>query len=146
MKKFLMAMVLCTCAILALVAQDAEKKESTKPIWDHGDNVSSISYQNVPILKIYDQKDAYVVLYEKQSLKIGTAVIPKSWAKETPRKLNFRNAQPKIHPYMTLISKDGEFNKVWITINPSRFNSIWGIYPNGEEVQGTDATTLSLEL
>lgn len=143
MKKLLVALVVALAAVLPSVAQDS--KESKTPVWDHGDNVSNITYQNVRIFKIYDQKDSYVVLYEKQGLKTGTAVIPKSWAKDQPRKLNFRNAPPKIQPYMTVISQDGSFLKVWVTVSPSRQNSIWGIYPAGQSVEGSDADSLNLE-
>lgn len=80
MKKFFAAAVLAIAMILPAVSQ--ENNEQTKqPVWNHGDNVSTISYQNVRIFKIYDQKDAYVVLYEKQGIDIGTAVLPKNGSK-----------------------------------------------------------------
>ena len=138
MKKFFAAAVLAIAMILPAVSQ--ENNEQTKqPVWNHGDNVSTISYQNVRILKIYDQKDAYVVLYEKQGIDIGTAVLPKKWFKneDGARKLNFRTMPKGLSPYMTVISQNGEFLKVWITAPTNRFNSLWAIAPSGMELTQT---------
>ena len=130
--------------------QDEESEsssEKSKPVWDHGDNVSKMMYKNFKVYKIYDQRDAYIVLYERQGLKVGTAVIPKKWASNTEgaRKLYFRALPKGLDPYMTLIQEDGEFLKVWITAPVNRFNSIWAIAPSGTKVEGTDADTLELE-
>ncbi len=146
MKRFLTAVILAVCMVLPAICQDNSEEKST-PVWDHGDNVSSLTYHNVRIFKIYDQKDSYIVLYEKQSLAIGTAVIPKKWAKndDGPRKLNFRTTGKGVTPYMTVISQDGEFLKVWITAPTSRFDSIWGITPSNYHPDGTDADTLEIE-
>ena len=127
MKKFFAAAVLAIAMILPAVSQ--ENNEQTKqPVWNHGDNVSTISYQNVRIFKIYDQKDAYVVLYEKQGIDIGTAVLPKKWFKneDGARKLNFRTMPKGLSPYMTVISQNGEFLKVWITAPTQPFQFTLG--------------------
>lgn len=146
MKKFLLALALSASVIFPVVAEGA--KESTPRVWDHGDNVSNITYQNVRFYKIYDQKDSYVVLYEKQGVKIGTAVIPKKWSdnKEGPRKLLFRNAPAKIGPYLTIIKKEGEFQKVLVTVPSNRFNPVWAMAPANMTVEGTDAQALEIEL
>ena len=146
MKKLLLALAFAASLVLPMAAEDA--KESTPRVWDHGDNVSSITYQNVRFYKINDTKDSYVVLYEKQGVKIGTAVLPKKWSenKEGARKLLFRNAPAKIGPYMTIIKKDGEFQKVWVTVPTNRFNPVWAIAPNGMAVDGSDADSLNIEL
>ena len=121
--------------------------EKSKPVWDHGDNVSKLMYKNFRIYKIYDQRDAYIVLYERQGLKVGTAVIPKKWASnsEGARKLYFRTLPKGLDPYMTLIQEDGEFSKVWIAAPVNRFDSLWAVAPTGTKVDGTDADTLELE-
>lgn len=146
MKKILLALVFAASMIFSAAAE--ESKESSKPVWDHGDNVSNVSYENVRFYKIYDAKDAYVVLYEKEGVKIGTAVLPKKWTenKDGPRKLIFRSAPKKISPYMTVIKKDGEFKRVWLTLPLNRFNPIWAMAPAGMPVEGTDAETLNIEL
>lgn len=144
MKKAAAALALALVIAFSAVSQE---EQQSKPVWDHGDNVSSLTYQNVRIYKIYDQKDAYVVLYEKQGIDIGTAVLPKKWFsnEEGARKLNFRNLPKGLSPYMTVIKQDGEFLKVRVTVPNNRFNPIWSIYPRGKTVDGTDADTLSIE-
>ena len=108
MKKLFAVLALSFAMILPALAQDgSSSKESTKPVWDHGDNKSSLTYQNVRFYRIYDQKDAYVVLYEKQGLKLGTVTLPKKWLsnKDGARKLIFREAPKGLQPYMTIIKK-----------------------------------------
>lgn len=147
MKKLFAVLALSFAMILPALAQESESKEKTTPVWDHGDNKSPLTYQNVRFYRIYDQKDAYVVLYEKQGVKIGTAVLPKKWIsnKEGPRKLIFREAPKGLAPYMTIIKNEGEFSKVWVTVPSNRFNNVWGIAPYGMKVEGTDADTLEIE-
>ena len=147
MKKLLLTFALAAAMVFSAAA-DESGKESTPRVWDHGDNISSISYQNVRFHKTYDAQDAYVVLYEKQGVKIGTAVIPKKWAKNTEghRKLLFRNAPAKIGSYLTIIKKDGEFQKVLVTVPSNRFNPIWAMAPANMEVNGADADTFEIEL
>ena len=145
MKKFISALLLAVCLVIPALAQEDSSSENT-PIWDHGDNVSSMSYRSAPIYKIMDQTDSYVVLYQKQNLKVGTAVIPKKWAKlGEERKLFFRNKPADVEPYMTVFYKDGEFYKVLLTVSASRGDSVWGVVPNGTKVEGTDTDTLSVE-
>ena len=83
MKKVLAAFFIAVLLVLPSFADDNAPKE--KPLWDHGDNVSNISYRNYQIYKILDQLDAYVVLYEQHGVNIGQAVIPKKWFTEQPR-------------------------------------------------------------
>lgn len=148
MKKLLLAFALAASMVFSAAAQETEQKESTPRVWDHGDNVSDITYQNVRFYKIYDSAEAYVILYEKQGIKIGTAVIPKKWTenKEGPRKLLFRNTPAKIGPYMTIIKKGGDFQKVLVTVPTNRFNPVWAMAPAGMEISGTDADSLEIEL
>jgi len=142
MKKILTAVILAMFLALPLFA---EGEGNTKPVWDHGDNVSDLTYQNVKIYKVFDQKESYVILYAKQGLEIGQAVIPKKWAKETPQKLAFRKTPSGLSSYMTVIKKGGEFYKVWLTIPVNRNSSVWGIIGTGVEVTGTDADSLNIE-
>lgn len=146
MKRILLALVFAASMIFSAAAE--ESKESSKPVWDHGDNVAAVTYTNVRFYKIYDAKDAYVVLYEKEGVKIGTAVLPKKWTenKDGPRKLIFRKAPKKIPPYMTIIKKGDEFNRVWVTVPLNRFHPVWAMAPASMSVEGVDADSLNLEL
>ncbi len=141
MKKIIASLILALCLALPAIAEG----EANAPIWDHGDNVASLSYRNVNVYRILDHKDAYVVLYQKQGLKIGQAVLPKKWAKEQPRKLLFRNKPKGMGTYMSVFYNDGEFYKVILTLSPSRLDAVWGTVPTGATVDGTDADTLDIE-
>lgn len=147
MKKIIMALILAAAFILPAVSQE---KEKTTPIWDHGDNVSPLVYQNVRIFKVYDSPDAYVVLYEMAGVKTGTAVIPKKWSRPEEKgkhsKLFIRNKPAGLlGPYMTVINQDGKFLKVWLTIPASRSDPMWGVLPLGTTIEGTDADELNLQ-
>ena len=117
MKKILIALVLACVCVLPAVSQSNGSETTSTPIWDHGDNVSNFTYRNVRIYKVYDYKTAYVVLYEKGGVGVGTVTIPKKWyaKKSSERKLEFRNLPKGIDPYMTIIYKDDEFYKVWLS-------------------------------
>lgn len=154
MKVALAALILAIVAVFPAVSQDAasqngtQESTTTTPIWDHGDNVSNITYTNLEIQRIYDQKDAYIVIYSKNhGVDIGHTVIPKSWTDNSSgaRKLNFREVPPGLNPYMTVITQNGEFLKVWLSVPVDRFNPIWAIAPHGTEVSGTDSETLQIE-
>lgn len=141
MKKIIMVLLAALCFATGLFAQEA-----AKPIWDHGDNVSDLSYRNVNIFRILDQADSYIVYYEKQSLDIGQVAIPKSWFKTTsPKKLDFRNKPAGMGSYMTVLYKGGEFYKVLLTVNPSRLDSVWGVAPNGTKVDVSNTESLDIQ-
>ena len=142
MNKFLISVILAALTAASVMAQDAQ---AAKPVWDHGDNVSDLSYQNVFIYKVLDHKDAYIVMYAKQGMKVGTTIVPKSWSAQTPRKLDIRNKPKGLSPYMTVIKKNGEFLLVRMTLPLNRNDPVWGVAPNGTTVSGADAETLSIE-
>ena len=90
MKKIIMAVLMAACMVIPALAQSSSS-DST-PIWDHGDNVSDITYHSTPIYSIVQTREAYVVFYQTQGLKIGKVVIPKDWQKAgDDKKLFFRN-------------------------------------------------------
>ena len=145
MEKIIVALLLAACFALPAVAQSNESSKTT-PVWDHGDNVSDLTYETVPIYRVLNHKDAYVVIYLKQNLKVANVVIPKKWAYGTVgRKLFFRTKPASLDSSMTVFYKGGEFFKVCLTVNPSQHDSIWGMVPNGTKLEGTDAETLELE-
>ncbi|MBQ9538021.1 MAG: hypothetical protein IJU95_02020 [Treponema sp.] len=149
MKKILFALVLAAGMVMAVAAQDT----TAKKVWDHGDNVSDISYQTFVVSRIYDSLDAYTILYEKAGYKIGKVSIPKSWAYQgvTPEahkthKLFFRNKIKTIDNLMTVFYKGGEFYKVVLTVPVSKADDVWAVAPNGYDAGvSADATTLDVK-
>lgn len=143
MKKLLLVLMLAAGFVASALAQDAAKT----PVWDHGDNVSDITYRNVVIYRVYNQQDAYIVQYAKEGTAIGTVAIPKKWAlqgKDQSRKLFFREKDKGLPSYMSVFYKNGEFYKAILTLSYSRNDPIWAVAPNGMQVNA-DTDTLDIE-
>lgn len=87
------------------------------------------SYVNVPILKIYDHPDYYIVTYRKNGLDIGQTSIPKEWFRQgsPERKGKFRSTVGNVNPYITLWFSEGEFFSIYINVSPNRADNIWGV-------------------
>lgn len=148
MKKLLFALVLAAGMVTAVFAQDAQAKK----IWDHGDNVSDLSYQNYVVSRIYDSSDAYIVLYEKAGYSVGKVAIPKSWAYQGTtveahknHKLFFRNRIKTLAPMMTVYYKNGEFYKVILTVSNNKADGTWAVAPNGYE-SGVNQEATSIDV
>lgn len=132
---------LAFCAVLT--AAETRERERDESKW------SSMTYYTVPIYKIYQTRDAYVVVYGKNRVGAGTTTIPKNWTKgnsENPRKLKFRSVSGQLQPFMTVVKKDGEFARVILNVPPDTNVKFWGI-ANANRVTDTDKDTLEeLEL
>ena len=149
MKKLLFALVLAAGMLIPAISQE---KTSEKPVWDHGDNVSDLTYQNYVVSRVYDSVDAYTVLYEKAGYKLGKVSIPKSWAYQgvgteahKNHKLYFRNRVKTLNNMMTVYYKDGSFYKVILTVSNSRTDDVWAVAPNGYDAGvSQDATSIEV--
>ena len=142
MKKLLICLVLFTALVGSVFA--AESNISTTQEKDES-KWSSLSYVTVPILKVLDSREAFVVIYQKDKLGTGSVVIPKAWAKgspESPRKLKVRTVKYVKDSYMTVVKNDGEFSRVILSLTKSRNNSLWGVVDYRKAVEGIDKTTL----
>jgi hypothetical protein len=139
MKKILCALFTAVLFCTVLTAQESAKKEEKD-----ASKWASISYVNVPIYKILESQDAYVIIYGKNRSGSGSAVIPKKWAvgdTENPRKLKFRTVEGKLKPFMTVVKKDNTFIRVILSVPTSKSGNIWGI-ANASKVTNTDKDTL----
>jgi len=136
---FFAAMMVCT-AVSAAESGNQTRDESK---W------ASISYANVPVYKILESRDAYVIIYGKNRIGFGSTVIPKKWATgntENPRKLKFRVVKGALQPFMTVVRKDGNFIRVILNVPVSKSNSVWGV-ANDTKALDTDKESLEdLEL
>ena len=146
MKKFILALALAFSLALPVIAQ-SQDDSAKEYIWDHGDNVSDLSYKNVTIYKVYDQAENYVVLYEKHGIKIGQCNVPKAWIKSqdgnAPR-LELRTLAAGLDPYMSVYYKNGSFYKVVLTLPVSRLDATWGVLPHNIKVS-TDVDNFNIE-
>ena len=110
------------------------------------DKKSSLSYRNVSIHKILDHKDVYIVLYSKHGVGVGQVMIPKTWTKTNPKKVQFRTLPKGLNPFMTIVYKDGEFHKVILTISNQKIDGIWAVAnPYADIGDSAQAETLVIE-
>ncbi len=142
MKKIIMALVVGLAVTVSAVAQSSS---SSTPIWNHGDNVSDISYESVPIYKILQTRDAYIVIYLARGMKVESLVIPKEWEKRgEENKLRFRNKAAGLDSLMTVFYKGGSFDHVILTVNINKMDPIWAVAPNGTKVD-TNVDSLDIK-
>ena len=140
MKKLLCALTLAVLALTASFAVPVAYNETSEKNW------SEMSYIQVPIYKILDSRDAYVIIYAKNKIGVGRTVIPKKWNRSTPdspRKLQIRELKSgKLKPFMTVVKKSGDFHKVILTIPVDKKNSTWGVVDYHKDIEGSDKETL----
>ncbi len=140
MKKIIGILLVALTAVAASFAVPTASNE-TKP-----ENWSNMTYVNLPIYKILDSTDGYVVVYAKNRIGAGSTVVPKSWNKgnpDKPRKLKIRKLYGgTLKSFMTIVKKNGEFHHVVLTVPTNRSDSVWGIMEGGQKVDGSDKETL----
>lgn len=121
MKKFLLAFLLISTICAGCFAQSSSQP---KEGW------SDMYYTNIPVLKVLESRDGYVIIYQKNAAGVGSTVVPKAWAKgtpENPRKLKFRKLSTGItKPFMTIVTKGGEFHRVILTLPMNKSDQLWG--------------------
>ncbi len=137
-KAILFSAVLFLVSAICISTAAAEEKQYKYPYQE-----SALSYRNVTVYKVLDQKDAYVVMHQKGHREIGNVVIPKKWYKEQPKKLAFRALSKGMTPYMTVIYRDGKFDQVILTMPTSRADSSWGVADSNVQVNA-DTDTLDI--
>lgn len=138
-KLFLVLALAMTFAVSAFAAGNITSAEKDESKW------STLSYSVVPILKIMEARDGYVVIYQKNKIGVGSTVIPKTWAKgntENPRKLKFRKVKKTSDAYMTIVKEDGNFKRVILNVPMSKSNNIWGVVGRGQQLEGLDKENL----
>ena len=142
MKKLFM--ILAVVSVLAVSVFAENKNSASGPERTEG-KWTEISYVNVPVLKVLEGKDGYVVIYQKNKTGVGNVVIPKKWAHgttENPRKLKFRSVKNALGAYMTIVKDKGEFKRVILSIPMNKSNSLWGLVDYHKAMEGTDKDTL----
>ena len=152
MKKLILIFALAAIFSFSVFAQENSESGSNSniKIERNEEKWSTLTYVNLPILKILEARDAYVVIYQKNRLGTGSTVIPKSWVhgnKDAPSKLRLRSTKTANGAFMTVVKDNGEFVRVILTAPMSKSNSVWGVVARGTELEGVDKDTLEeLEL
>ncbi|MBQ4377795.1 MAG: hypothetical protein II821_01155 [Treponema sp.] len=140
-KLFILSALICAGVLFSASAKE-------KPEYKYEYQEAKVSYHNVQIYKVLDHKDAYIVMYAKGHRDVGTVTLPKKWYSSAMRvdsKLTFRPLPKGMNPYMTVISRDGAFERVLLTIPTSRLSPIWGIADGSQTVSDADKDTLDIQ-
>ena len=134
MKRIVMSVVLLVLIAVPFFSQESE---------DQG----AFSYFNVQILKVYEHKDAYLVLYNTMGTKMGEVAISKDWFKyNSENHSRIRPLPSEMDPYMTIIYKDNAFYKVYLNMPTDRSNSAWAVLsPNIDISSKINTDTLEIE-
>ncbi len=139
MKRIIIALLaLATLATAAFAVPVAYNETSEK-------NWSSMSYDYVPVYKVLEGKEGFVVIYQKGKYGVGNTTLPKKWIHGTSEegpKLRIRNLPAgKLKPFLTVVKNDGEFKYVILTMPQRKSNAAWGVVANGVPLE-TDKDTL----
>lgn len=134
MKKIAISAVLLVLMVLPFFAQESE-------------NDGAFTYFNVQILKVYEHKDAYLVLYNKTGTQMGQVALPKEWFKyNSENHSRVRPLPTEMDPYLTVIYKDNAFYKVYLNMPTDRSNSAWSVLsPNIDISSRINTETLDIE-
>ena len=133
-------LVLAICAVAFALPLAAQQAAGT-------DDETGLTYINVVVHKVYDHKDAYIVVYGKNSNRTGTVVIPKTWVVQQPRKLQFRKLHaPITQAFMTVFYRGTQFERVFLTMPQDRRRSVWGAAPYADIQGELDKEALTIVL
>lgn len=90
----------------------------------------SFSYVNVPVLKVMEQRDNYVVYYRKFGTKIGCISIPREWFRQgqANRKGFVKPLAKNVEPYLTLFFEEGEFVRLNLNVPNNKMDKVWGVF------------------
>ena len=73
MKKIIVSLLVFVTLLTSIFAADDNNTRNE-------DKWSTLSYENIPVLKVLDSKYGYMVIYQKHRLGTGSTFIPKDWA------------------------------------------------------------------
>lgn len=140
MKKGIIIVLLFVLFASCMYAQDSAIKDEYK---------SDLTYISVPVFRTYDQRQAYVVMFQRNGNAIGQVLLPKQWFKmdpETKEKKGYLRSLPKLlNPYMTVVYKGGEFHHVVLYMPINRNDSHWSvIVPDIELVDKMNLDTIEI--
>lgn len=126
-------------AVVLFSASSKDPKDYKYPFQE-----AKVSYHNVTVYKVLDHKDAYVVMYAKGHRDVGTVTVPKKWYDEKPAKVSFRPLPKGMTSYMTVISKEGSFNHLILTLPTSHSSKVWGVADSSVQISDANKDTFEI--
>ncbi|MBQ3670850.1 MAG: hypothetical protein II921_05170 [Treponema sp.] len=143
-KSFIVSALLLAATLFTATAFEAGKSESD---YKYQFQESGVYYKNYTVYRVLDHKDAFVILYAKPRGLVGSVSIPKAWYStdgNTKAKLSFRPLPKGMAPWMTVLSRDGSFDHVVLTLPVSRTHAAWGVASSDVDLGDLNNETLEL--
>jgi len=94
---------------------------------------SDVYYVNMPILKIYPHTKGYYIIYRRNGLTSGEFFIPKAWLDNRDQRAVMNLYSANITPYITLVTKKGEFDHIRINAPKNTLDPTWGALFSGAQ-------------
>ncbi|MBQ0166084.1 MAG: hypothetical protein KBT02_03115 [Treponema sp.] len=90
----------------------------------------SFTYVTVPIIKVLEQRNYYVVYYQKFGTKLGCVSIPREWFMQgkANRKGLVKPLVKNCDPYISIFFKDGEFARLDLNVPSNKMHTMWGVF------------------
>jgi len=125
-----------TCAVLlglilgaALPAQEQGQQKFA--------GEAEIYCRTIPIAKIYSYQKGFVVQYWSRQRGVELAYIPLEWFREEPRKAEMITfGAGSMWPALTLVYKDGVFQRCIIYAHRNQSHISWGTVPFNVNIDG----------
>ncbi len=95
---------------------------------------SDLYYVNVKILKIFPHQLGYYVIYRRAGLKTGEVYIPQAWFDRKDQRAILILTDSNVDPYLTIVSRKGEFDHVQVVASKDITNPTWGVMSPGADV------------
>lgn len=139
MKKLIVTLLAVAAFVGSAFAVPVAYNETSEANW------TDMTYQSIPVYKVLESPSAFVVLYQKGKYGVGQTTLPKKWTqgnKDNPAKLKLRaTGSAKVKPFITVVKKSGDFQKVILTMPASKSDAAWGVIGKGVKID-TDKDTL----
>lgn len=110
-------LLLSVCAIQPVLAEESE-----------------YYYKNVQILKIFPHRLGYYVIYRRVGLKTGELYIPHEWFARTDQRAVLNRTDSNINPYLTIMTKAGEFDHIRLVVAKDINHPTWGMISPGTDI------------
>ncbi|MGL4982472.1 MAG: hypothetical protein ACRC4W_06445 [Treponemataceae bacterium] len=116
MKKISMLMLVLCCSVsIFAVVQESE--------------FTVLSY---PVMRAYRNRDGIVVVFQKNSaVEQSQLYIPARWFAFQDKRSELVRTSNKVHPYVSVYKKNGEFSKVILYMPTNPVDPAWQRIPNG---------------
>jgi hypothetical protein len=102
-------------------------------MWATETTTSDLYYINVPIVRVLQHRDGYVVYYQKKAQGIGKTYIPKKWFAKTERKAYLDPLDGYMGSFLTIYYNQGEFQRVRLNLPTDPRHAVWGGVYNGND-------------